>query len=135
MRITDLTLRDLRRYKDTKLELAPGLTIVRGPNEAGKSTIQRAIELALTRKVTSSAADLTGLQPWDGEADARTSIGMGFTWEDEDGGAHEGRLEKSFRGNKGEVRLELDGDVTTDPARADELLAELSGVPTEGFFR
>ena len=135
MRITDLTLRDLRRYKETKLDLAPGLTIVRGPNEAGKSTIQRAIELALTRKVTSSAADLTGLQPWDGEADARTSIGMGFTWEDEDGGAHEGRLEKSFRGNKGEVRLELDGDVTTDPARADELLAELSGVPTEGFFR
>ena len=101
MRITDLTLRDLRRYKDTDLELAPGLTIVRGPNEAGKSTIQRAIELALTRKVTSSAADLDGLQPWDGDADARTSIGLGFTWEDEDGGAHEGRLEKSFRGEQG----------------------------------
>ncbi|HEY3335419.1 MAG TPA: AAA family ATPase [Candidatus Limnocylindrales bacterium] len=135
MRITDLTLRDLRRYQDAQLDLAPGLTIVRGPNEAGKSTLQRAIELALTRKVTSSAADLATLQPWDGGADARTSIAMGFTWDDEEGGAHEGRLEKSFRGAKGEVRLELDGEVITDPARADELLAELSGVPTEGFFR
>jgi DNA repair exonuclease SbcCD ATPase subunit len=135
VRITDLTLRDLRRYQEVQLDLAPGLTIVRGPNEAGKSTLQRAIELALTRKVTSSAADLGSLLPWDGGADARTSIGMGFTWDDEEGGVHEGRLEKSFRGAKGEVRLELDGEVITDPARADELLAELSGVPTEGFFR
>ncbi len=55
VRITSLSLRDLRRYRDTTIELAPGLTVVRGPNEAGKSTIQRAIELALTRKVTSAA--------------------------------------------------------------------------------
>jgi hypothetical protein len=135
VRITDLTLRDLRRYREVQVDLAPGLTIVRGPNEAGKSTLQRAVELALTRKVTSSAADLATLLPWDGGADARTSIGMGFTWDDEEGGLHEGRLVKSFRGAKGEVRLELDGEVITDPARADELLAELSGVPTEGFFR
>ncbi len=60
---------------------------------------------------------------------------MDFTWEDEDGETHPGRLEKSFRGAKGTVRLELDGQVVTDPSRVDELLAELSGVPTEAFFR
>ena len=135
MRITRLTIRDLRRYRDAELELAPGLTIVRGPNEAGKSTLQRAVELALTRKVTSGAADLDGLVPWDGDEDARTAIDMDFTWEDEDGDTHEGRLEKSFRGPKGTVRLEVGGEVITDPARADERLAELSGVPTEAFFR
>ena len=58
-----------------------------------------------------------------------------FTYEDEDGGTHEGRLEKSFRGSKGQVRLELDGEIITDPARADEALAELSGLPTENFYR
>ena len=135
MRITSLTMRDLRRYRDTTIELAPGLTIVRGPNEAGKSTIQRAIELALTRKVTSAAGDLDGLVPWDGEADARTVIELAFTYEDEDGGIHEGRLEKSFRGAKGQVVLELDGETITDPARADDEIAALSGVPTENFFR
>ena len=67
MRITRLTIRDLRRYRDAELELAPGLTIVRGPNEAGKSTLQRAVELALTRNVTSGAAALHGLVPWDGD--------------------------------------------------------------------
>ena len=33
------------------------------------------------------------------------------------------------------MRLELGGDPITDPARADEELASISGVPTEGFFR
>ena len=135
MRITRLTLRDLRRHREADLDLAPGLTIVRGPNEAGKSTIQRAIELVLTRRVTSAAADIESLAPWDGDPDARTVIGMTFTYEDEDGGTHEGSVEKSFRGPRGQVRLELGGEVITDPARADEELAAISGVPTEGFFR
>ena len=58
MRITRLALRDVRRYRELEIPLSPGLTIVHGPNEAGKTTIQRAIELALTRKVTSNGADL-----------------------------------------------------------------------------
>ena len=135
MRISRIAIHNLRRYRDQEIELAPGLTVVRGPNEAGKSTLQRAIELALTRKVTSAAADLDGLVPWDGDADARTVLELAFTYEDEDGGIHDGRLEKSFRGARGQVTLELDGQSITDPARADEALAELSGVPTEAFFR
>ena len=135
MRITSLALTDLRRYHDREFELSPGLNIVRGPNEAGKSTIQRAIELALTRKVTSSAGDLDGLVPWGGQEDARTTIALTFTYEDEEGEPREGKLAKSFRGTKGTVRLELGGDAITDPARADEELAAISGVPTEGFYR
>ena len=44
-------------------------------------------------------------------------------------------MEKAFRGGKGTVRLEYDGNVVTDPAQADQILAELTGVPTEAFFR
>jgi DNA repair exonuclease SbcCD ATPase subunit len=135
VRISSLALSDIRRYRDQEIELAPGLTIVRGPNESGKSTLQRAIELALTRRVTSTAGDLDALVPWDSGDGARPAIAVTFTWEDEEGGVHEGRLAKSFRGVKGQVRLDLDGEVITDPARADEAMAGLSGVPTEGFFR
>jgi len=54
MKITRLRLRDVRRHHDLLVEPAPGLTVIRGPNEAGKTTIQRAVELALYRRVTSA---------------------------------------------------------------------------------
>ena len=134
MRIRRLVLRDFRRYRDLDLALAPGLTVIRGPNEAGKTTLQRAIELALTRKVTSASADLDGLRPWDAAADARPEIIVEFDQDDEDG-VRSGTLTKAFRGTRGTVRLDFDGQIVTDPARADELIADLTGIPTEAFFR
>jgi DNA repair exonuclease SbcCD ATPase subunit len=134
VRIGRVRLRDVRLYSDREIVLAPGLTVIRGPNEAGKSTIQRALELALTRRVTSANSDLDGLRPWAGRDDDRPEIEIEFVSEDEEA-TRVGRLVKSFKGQKGTVRLELEGEVITDPARADELLAELTGIPSEAFFR
>ncbi len=134
MRIRRLLLRDFRRYRELAIDLAPGLTVVRGPNEAGKSTIQRAIELAVTRRVTSAAGDLDGFRPWDAPDDARPVIGIEFE-QDEDDGRKTGILEKTFAGAKGTVRLDYDGQSITDPTLADQVLAELTGIPTEAFFR
>ena len=134
MRIRKLELRDFRRYRDLDIDLAPGLTVVRGPNEAGKTTIQRAIELALTRRVTSTAGDLDALRPWDAAEDARSIITVDFEQDDEDG-PKVGTLEKTFAGTKGTVRLDYDGQSITDPTLADQVLAELTGIPTEAFFR
>jgi uncharacterized protein YhaN len=134
MRISKLSVRDLRRYRDLEVDFAPGLTVVRGPNEAGKSTIQRAIELALTRKVTATGGELDALRPWDAEDDARPVIGLEFTQDEEDG-QRTGSLEKAFRGAKGTVTLEYAGETMTDPALADQTLAELTGIPSEAFFR
>jgi hypothetical protein len=61
-------------------------------------------------------------------------IAIDFEQEDEDR-IHQGHLEKAFRGAKGYVRLDLDGETITDPARADELVAEITGLPNEAFFR
>jgi DNA repair exonuclease SbcCD ATPase subunit len=134
VRILRVQLRDVRRHADLDLELDRGLTIVRGPNEAGKTTLQRAIELALTRKATSSQADLDALRRWDAPDDARPWVRIEFEQEDEDR-TRSGSLEKSFRGAKGTVRVEYDGLEITDPALADQTIAELTGIPTEPFFR
>ena len=134
MRITRLQLRNVRRHADLDLALAPGLTVVRGPNESGKSTIQRAIELALTRRVTSGHADLDGMRSWNATDDDRPWVRIEFEQEDIDG-VRNGTLEKAFRGARGTVKLELDGETITDPARADEVLADLTGIPSEAFFR
>jgi DNA repair exonuclease SbcCD ATPase subunit len=134
VRITRLRLRDLKVHRDLDLELAPGLTIVRGPNEAGKTTVQRALELALFRKVTASGAEIEALRSWGAGDDGRPWVGLEFVQEDLDG-TRSGTLEKDFRGARGTVRLVLDGETTTDPARVDETLADLTGIPSEKFFR
>jgi DNA repair exonuclease SbcCD ATPase subunit len=135
VRITRLSLRDFRRYRELEIPLSPGLTIVHGPNEAGKTTIQRAIELALTRKVTSGGGDMDALRSWDAAENARPVINLEFEIEDEERGLRTGTLEKAFRGAKGTVRLEVDGTTITDPTLADQALAELTGIPSEAFFR
>jgi DNA repair exonuclease SbcCD ATPase subunit len=134
VRITRLQLRNVRRHADLDLALAPGLTVVRGPNESGKSTIQRAIELALTRRVTSGSADLDGMRSWNSSDDDRPWVRIEFEQEDLDG-VRSGTLEKAFRGARGTVKLDFDGETITDPARADEVLADLTGIPSEPFFR
>ena len=134
MRIKRLQLRDVRRYVELDIDLSPGLTVVRGPNEAGKSTIQRAIELALTRRATSASGDLDALKRWDSAADARPEVTLEFDQEDDDG-VRGGKLTKAFRGSRGSVDLDYDGQAINDPALADQVLAELTGIPSEGFFR
>lgn len=134
MRITRLKIENLRRHRELDLALDRGLTVVRGPNESGKTTLQRALELALTRRVTSASAEMEAMQTWGAEEDAKPAVRLEFEQDEEDG-MHPGVVEKAFRGGKGTVRLEYDGNVVTDPAQADQILAELTGVPTEAFFR
>ncbi len=134
MRITRLRLRNLKVHHDLDLELAPGLTVVRGPNESGKTTLQRALEIALFRKATAGGAEMDGLRSWSAGRDERPWIAVDFVQEDLDG-TRAGTLEKDLRGAKGTVRLVLDGETVTDPARADEMLADLTGIPSEKFFR
>jgi len=134
VRVRKLSARDFRRYRALDITFAPGLTVVRGPNEAGKTTVQRALELILTRRVTSTAAEIEALRPWDAPATARSVVSIEFE-QDEEGGRKTGTVEKTFAGGKGTVRLDYDGQAISDPALADQLLAELTGIPTEGFFR
>ncbi len=134
MRITRLRLRGLKVHRDLDLDLDRGLTVVRGPNEAGKSTLQRALELALFRRVTAGGAEIEALRSWGSPEEERPWIAIDFVQEDLEG-TRAGSLEKDFRGAKGALKLVLDGETITDPARADEILADLTGIPGEKFFR
>ncbi|MET1232242.1 MAG: ATP-binding protein, partial [Candidatus Limnocylindrales bacterium] len=97
MRLKRLRLTDIQRHEDLDLEFAPGLTIIRGPNEAGKTTIERAIEYGLFRKVTAAGQDVEGLRRWGAAAEAAPTVRIDFV---DDEGAP-GSLDKVFAGAKG----------------------------------
>ncbi|MCI0583484.1 MAG: AAA family ATPase [Chloroflexi bacterium] len=134
MRISRLSIENVRRHQKLEVELARGLTVVRGPNESGKTTLQRAIELGLTRRVTSASADLDGLRTWGAGEESRPVVRIDFEQEEDDG-IHAGFVEKTFRGAKGTVQMEYEGQSIGDPTLADQVLGELTGIPTEAFFR
>ncbi len=48
LRVTSLHLRDFRSYADLKLELDPRITVLAGPNAAGKTNVVEAIQLLTT---------------------------------------------------------------------------------------
>jgi DNA repair exonuclease SbcCD ATPase subunit len=139
VRITRLQLHDLGRHRSLDVALAPGFTVIRGPNEAGKTTIQRGLELALFRKPTATAAELEILRSWGAGSEDRSSTRIEFVVDEEraEGGVvtRTGTLEKEFRGTRGTVTLDFDGETYTDPARAEEVIASLTGIPNEAFFR
>jgi DNA repair exonuclease SbcCD ATPase subunit len=130
VRLTRLRVKNVRRHADLAIDFAPGLNVVCGVNEAGKSTIQKAIEMVLFRSATSTAQELTDLRPWGAGPDDDPEIELEF---DEDG--QHGRLVKSFARSQGSVRLELGTQDLTDPRQVDQSIAELTGLPNEKFYR
>lgn len=47
MEFTELALKNFRRFTDARFDLSPGITLIWGKNESGKSTIHEAICCAL----------------------------------------------------------------------------------------
>jgi hypothetical protein len=120
MQITRLRVEQLRRFRQP-LELAgfePGLNILAGPNEAGKSTLVRAIRAAFFERHKSSAVD--DLRPWGEGSGAAPRVELDFTL-----GGQGHRLVKSFLGKK-RCTLAI-GAQQLDGADAEDHLARLFG--------
>ncbi|GHC93437.1 hypothetical protein GCM10007320_44380 [Pseudorhodoferax aquiterrae] len=120
MQITRLRVEQLRRFR-APLELTgftPGLNILAGPNEAGKSTLVRAIRAAFFERHKSSMVD--DLKPWDEGSGAAPRVEIDFVLA---GQPH--HLVKSFLGKKRCV-LAI-GARQLEGAEAEDHLAQLFG--------
>ncbi|MFT3720552.1 AAA family ATPase [Pseudorhodoferax sp.] len=125
MKITRLRVEQLRRFR-RPLELdgfAPGLNILAGPNEAGKSTLVRAIRAAFFERHKSAMVE--DLRPWGEGGGAAPRVEIDFDF----GGAPH-RLAKSFLGRKRCV-LQI-GTRQLDGAEAEDHLAQLLGFAYAG---
>ncbi len=119
MRLHRLKLEQLRQFRQP-FEIAgfePGLNLFEGPNEAGKSTLVRAIRAAFFERHRSASVD--DLLPW-GEPSAAPSVELDFSI-----GAVDYRLRKSFMQRR---RCELKGGAKDlDGEDAEQYLSELLG--------
>ena len=119
MRLHRLKVEQLRQFRQP-FEIAglePGLNLFVGHNEAGKSTLVRAIRAAFFERHRSGSVD--DLLPW-GEPSAAPSVELDFTI-----GATDYRLRKGFMHHK---RCELRvGTKSLDGEDAEQHLAELLG--------
>lgn len=116
-------VRRFRKLADQVLECVPGLNVVRGRNDAGKSTFHLAFSAAL---YPSKPKEVSSFGPWgDGPPGA-------ITLEFEADG-REWRLEKDFRARRvalwsGEERVE-------DPRQVERLIGEIVGLTSSSLFR
>ena len=95
MHVESVHLHGFGRLSGREFRFAPGLTIVHGPNEAGKSTLHAALSAALFgltgsgRRKRDDAARIERFRPWDGGRYAATAdivsggrieMGIGGGW-------------------------------------------------------
>lgn len=119
MRLTRLKVSELRQFRQPYelADLQPGLNLIAGPNEAGKSTLVRAIRAAFFERHRSTAVD--DLRPW-GDSAATPTVELDFTH-----GEEAYRLRKAFLSKK---RCELQaGSRRLEGAQAEDFLAGLLG--------
>jgi energy-coupling factor transporter ATP-binding protein EcfA2 len=124
LQLTRLRVEQLRQFRQPfeLTDFSPGLNILAGPNEAGKSTLVRAIRAAFFERHRSTAVD--DLQPW-GDASAAPTIELDFLL-----GGERHQLVKRFL-NKKRCSLQI-GTRTLDGVDAEDHLAQRFGFAFAG---
>ncbi len=129
MRLQRLRIEQVRQFRTPMAlaELRPGINLIHGPNESGKSTLVRAIRAAFFERHRSKSVD--DLRPW-GDSAAAPTIELDF---EHDG--HQWQLTKSFLQRK-RCDLVIDGNSFAGE-EAEEKLAELLGfqLPKKGVSK
>lgn len=77
MTITQIRLRRFKKFAEWSTTLAPGLTVVRGPNEAGKTTVMEAIFEGLFREPSRGEA-IARLRSWGEQRLGEIMIDLNF---------------------------------------------------------
>jgi DNA repair exonuclease SbcCD ATPase subunit len=128
MQISHLLLRNFGKFDEFSCDFTPGLNLIKGPNEAGKSTLASAITAALFVAPADGAKKLADMAHWDnGKLPALEAVIS------VDGRTY--RLFKDFKAGKTELENEAAGIKNEAADFVEEWLAEQVGIPSEEIFR
>jgi uncharacterized protein YhaN len=124
MRFIELVLSNFKRFVDFQLEFCPGLNLIWGPNESGKSTIHEAIQCALFGRERGKI-----IENWNG---GKCSVSL--TYSD---GKQVYRIERGITEGMNRLGLLKGGeltDVITDKNIIDQVVAEHIGISSQQVF-
>ncbi|MDN5363318.1 MAG: hypothetical protein PWQ91_379 [Eubacteriales bacterium] len=131
MYIKKVHLLGFGRFDGRVIELSPGLNIVFGSNEAGKTTFVRAIEGVLfgfkRRKENTNLLRLR-YRPWD----SALPYVAGITIEDNEG--REFYIERNFDNDRVKVYLSRDGKLQESGMQLEEILNNTLGIQNGRIF-
>ncbi len=127
MRIRRLGLVNFKCFADHEVELEPGLNLIVGPNESGKSSIAEALSTVLFADPTSTEEAVRSLARWGGSGGMKLELDfehdeVSFT------------LTKDFGAGTAELASHTEGDVVADRAEIDRIIAGAVGFDTREAF-
>lgn len=129
MILRKLRLERFGRFTAGEWDFAPGLTVVRGPNEAGKSTMREAIvRLLLPRNRVHY--DNEDVRRWIGWGTDRRFAIAGVI----EAGGHEWSLVRDFDAERVELRCDATAEVLTGEPAVAERMWELLGVSSRAVY-
>ncbi|MHB8780436.1 MAG: ATP-binding protein [Candidatus Geothermincolia bacterium] len=126
MLITGFKLEHYKKFDEVSLELGPGLNLIRGPNESGKSSLIQALTAAFFWKVTAARKEIAACRPWGSDLGFRLAMQgeeAGEPWE----------LAKDFAEKRSSLKFQ--GNTITDPNRINEVMAGWLGLASEELYR
>lgn len=126
MVLTRLEIRRFKCLRDRVLEFKPGLNIIRGPNESGKSTLRAALMAVFFANPTSQSETVDRWTSW-GQTE-RCELKLDFI----DRRGRPCQLRKDFSNRK--VFLINEEESFQTPKTVHALLAEELGIPSEEFY-
>lgn len=127
MYVKSIHLKNFKRFAKLDLEFPGDITVVKGPNERGKSTLVEAMIAALFYDPQKSSKKLEELKSWG--ADKGYSIKLVF---EEDGQAYE--LTKDFNGKTASLINRDTGELWNDMKEIEEILFRFGGYRNEKLF-
>ncbi len=127
MKISRLSVTAFKGLADGAYDLAAGFSVIRGPNEAGKSSFQQAILAGLFGDPTSSAARYDLIHSWQAGRKCRIVLNL-------DAEGEEYELVRDFESGESLLTSLAGGAVTSgrDPVKA--ALAEIAGLGSEPVY-
>lgn len=127
MIIRKLSLARFRRFDTLELAFAPGLNVIQGPNEAGKSTLLSALKLALFANPASREPEVERARKWGTAVLFQTALE--YEWR---GQVY--RLKKDFQAATATVTDLSTGKAFHDWSQIKAHLAEVTGMASAGLF-